>query len=370
MKIYLFGWFGYDNTGDNLILRTELHYLSNIIQKNDLTIIGDDSSLRKLLGGEYRFHTLAHTGKNYIKMFFQADYIIYGGGGLFPHQNTKQVVLLALLQMILKLRRRKIMFIGLGVGGKQTRVDLLAWKAILSMSEGAYFRDDILLQQMKVKDTQRVAAMPDIVFSYNRDRCLPAADKIPGTVCVSLANIFGEQQDHRRAFVKEIAAFLQNLMEQGYRIRLFAFTKQSDEQMNREVCELLDSDRCESILYSDQDEMLADFLSAEYIIAMRFHACVLATIAGTPFLSISYSHKTQALCESFGLENYMLKFCCARNVYYGEEILITAQQMSDAFGRVLRDTVYIKEQLSFKQKSYPDMVEEKFKILKSSIEVN
>lgn len=370
MKIYLYGWFGFDNVGDNLILQTELDYLSDTFKNNKLIIVGEDNSLRSLIGDYCDFITTPHTGKNYIKMFFQADYIIYGGGGLFPHQNTWQVILLFLMGLIFKFRQKKIMFIGLGVGGRLNKIDLTVWRAILSMAEGAYFRDDVLLRQLGLPPKSHVATMPDIAFLYHDRGLLHLSEKKFRTVSVALANIFEDNEDAYKRFIGEIVLFLQNLIDGGYFVRLYAFTKGCDEHMNHDICTRLAFSNCEAIPYSDTNGMLTEFLQGEYVVAMRFHACILATLACTPFLCLAYSHKLEALCETFGLTAYMFKFCFSRDIYYGEEYWFTSKELISTFIRITIDAPIIKTKLSKEQQAYPAFIKEKLEILKRSIEVN
>ena len=40
--------------------------------------------------------------------------------------------------------------------------------------------------------------------------------------------------------------------------------------------------------------------TAQLVVGMRFHACVLATVAGVPSVALAYSHKVRALADELG----------------------------------------------------------------------
>lgn len=370
MKIYIFGWFGFNNTGDNLILQKEFEYMQEYFSNNTLTIVGNYSNLLNILGNETEFNSVDHNGKNYLKMFLKADFIIYGGGGLFPHQNTKQLLILLLGSLIMKIRNKRIGYIGLGIGGVQTKFDLMIWKLIIKMSSIFYTRDDVLLKQLKVEQNKYISEMPDIVFSLNNSKRMMKQISPGMVVSVALANIFINDIRKYEEFLEEMEKFFKLLLSSGYSVKLYSFTKGVDEKLNNDLCSRLNSSQCICISYSEKDDIIDTFVDSDIIISMRFHGCVLSAIYNIPFIGISYSHKTEALMNKLDVSDFIVKYCRSENEYYGEVINIEYLELWDIFNKLNTDYEIISDKLRLQTVNYSHQVSEKFKLLKDLLKEN
>ncbi len=87
-------------------------------------------------------------------------------------------------------------------------------------------------------------------------------------------------------------------------------TNTDDNKVARDLLRTLpDEERERVFLVGDSyrdDEVIALMGACDYLLAMRLHALIFATIAGTPFGAIAYDDKIRAYMEMLGLQEFLL----------------------------------------------------------------
>ena len=85
-EIGLWGWFGYRNCGDDLLLiNTVEEILSCGADDLNITVFGNDDNINKLFPSG-SVNTQKRSASGLIKYAFKADVLVIGPGGIFPQR--------------------------------------------------------------------------------------------------------------------------------------------------------------------------------------------------------------------------------------------------------------------------------------------
>lgn len=136
----VFGYYGYDNLGDETNLRELIALLRREFPKLRLTIMTatpEETSVRYKVATIYRF--------NWFKIWFafrKANFLIGGGGSLFQDQTSfRSLLYYVVLLFLAKWNRLKIILYGQGFGPFRSRCSKDLARRALSLCRGITIRD-------------------------------------------------------------------------------------------------------------------------------------------------------------------------------------------------------------------------------------
>ena len=111
--------------------------------------------------------------------------------------------------------------------------------------------------------------------------------------------------------IEELKNFLLEIIKNGYNITFILFNPE-----DREISRLFISEIGGNLLEPQSPREALELLAGmEATIAMRLHCAILSTIAGTPFLAISYDPKVQSFAEEMGQPFLSLEDIAKNNLY-------------------------------------------------------
>jgi len=151
----------------------------------------------------------------------------------------------------------------------------------------------------------RVFYIPDIVFSFPQPiRYYNDNPKIGVFLHRGLTRYYEKTKT-------DIASFLNYISKYGqitfYRFDTSGAEWQDDIFANNEIQPLVTGSIQDDTVFTDT-EMVELMGKLDYAVCARFHAHVMASIAGTPFISFSTTRKTVELMKDFGLSDYQIQF--------------------------------------------------------------
>lgn len=114
-RVMIWGWFGFENLGDDLLLRTMLSFLDK--KENAITV-----PMKKTYKQTININQIYRNYKNLVFGVFSNDILIIGPGGLFPFDNKLKVALYLIITMIWKLMNRKVVYFGIGISEKMSGI--------------------------------------------------------------------------------------------------------------------------------------------------------------------------------------------------------------------------------------------------------
>jgi polysaccharide pyruvyl transferase WcaK-like protein len=244
----------------------------------------------------------------------------FGGPWGFPYDLFKWSILA-------KLADAKVYYVSVGAGPISSRLSHAFIRWALKFSDYLSFRDEAskrLIEKAGHHGTMHV--YPDLAHSL--DLSIPELKNGAGPLSGSHRPVIGinpmplydsrywceEDSQTYNSFIQKLAAFSSRLLLEGYPVFFFT-TQRKDEDVIDDILSLLDRDMSGRIALAEVkrkspsvDDCMANILSADIVVAARFHGVALSLRAERPVVAICYYRKTRDLMREMGQEAYALDF--------------------------------------------------------------
>ncbi len=313
-RVLISGYIGFGNFGDEAIFACLVSYLKS--RGADVYALSNtpyETSKR------YSVKTFKYNSVSQIIKAVMSCEVLFSGGGSLLQNNTSNKSLIYYLLIILfaKLMGRKVIIFAQGFEGVKGKLMQKFTSQILNMCNLITVRDESsksIMDKMKLQSH----LVCDPVYSVK----LPAYEP---------KDYVGIQL---RANKNMHPLFLENLADQTGKffkdkpIKIFSFQEKEDKNICIEFAMLLqrkfkDMD-VEIVLNSSIDNIINRFKELEYLIAMRYHACILGTMYGIKTLPIAYDEKILSLSKESSIpyircdieDDIKGKFKDLENTYY------------------------------------------------------
>ena len=280
-KYVVSGYIGFDNFGDEAIARV---LTQNLKQRgaNKITLI---SSNPKKTAKLYGVESVGMFG--FLKPIINCDVLISGGGSLLQDVTSlKSLIYYLGIIMTALFFRKKVIIFAQGFTPFRTKIGKLLTKFVLKRCHKITVRDkksQELLSGMGIDST----LVSDPVFGIN----VPQKEK----KCIGL---------QLRSFPTLTDEFVEKLVNEittrfpDEEIRLISLQDSID-------LPVLDKIRgiCKGVKILKNltvDEAIEEISSLKYLVAMRFHACLIAAKAGVSVTGINYDVKVETLAKTLG----------------------------------------------------------------------
>lgn len=341
MKILIAGYYGFKNTGDELILKSLVRLLKEKFNA-DICALSERPEYSSGL-----FENIKFLQRNDFKAITNklkvVDLVVLGGGGLFqdydklepralfshPEYGVQSYINLPLLAKIYK---KPIAYLFQGVGpffssdAKKFAQYAFSLADYISVRDVASYN---ILSEMGKKD---IVLSTDPVFLYSIKKEHKKSDN--KKIGISLRRWhFGNFEER---CIKSFADFLKDIAGE-YEICFFSFQDldeyNSDSYMYKQINAVLDDDSFKIIKAKDcpLEEIESNISSLDFMIGMRYHSIVLAAKYDVPFIGLSYWNKIDELVKDLSVEEYCLNI---------DEI--SAIKLSHTFEKVVDDANIIK----------------------------
>lgn len=217
-RLFLWGWYGFENLGDDLLLCTMLKQLHG-----DITVPMQKS---------YELPDVAQVKRSYgnlVRGAFYNDAVIIGPGGLFPFDNKFKVLLYYVITKFWILMGRKVIFFGIGISEKMSDLSTILWRRMAKTADLFIPRSENMLKRLELKESERIHSMADCIFASEVANEVEPTEK--DRVAISVANL---QNDNQKVFndaVEKWSNVVKELIMKGFSVDLIAFTKGADDEM-------------------------------------------------------------------------------------------------------------------------------------------
>lgn len=336
LHIYLYGWFGYRNLGDDLLLEVMLDRLSALESVAHIEVAMKDSGYLEAVLQHYpKVSTSAKSIRRLFTSSISNDVLVIGPGGLFPHTDPKKVAVFATITAIWKLLNRDIAYFLIGANAKQDFVSRMFWQFIEHMSALFVPRDSDLIEATNIVQSATTYPASDAVLSIEPGAFFEKhiSDK---AVAFCFANLFEEKNESYSSFVSSCTEIIESAACADNSVSLLSFTDGADEILNRDIAERADC----SVKVLDYEQTLREIKSLHdyrLVVGMRFHACVLSILAQVAVVPISYSSKTDRLMRDCGMKEHLSYYCKDTAAYYGKTIPLDKEFIIRQVDSALRD---------------------------------
>jgi polysaccharide pyruvyl transferase WcaK-like protein len=318
--IFLYGYYGAGNLGDDLLLLAALDILRGVFPEHvffvrdhgdtralqgvgsDVTFTGIESVLADR--GRTKFSRFARYLGAYLRVFRRCDWLVFGGGTVFHETASVRPLLLQWLMCIVaRVRGLRIAALGVGIGDLRSPSARWLLARIVCSCEIFLVRDEAAMRQCALAGVA-VQRTGDLAFGLAPVPRSGAAVRrmIAVTICPSA---YPTPQSAERA-VGELVEAMRGWHRDGWRIALLIFQRAGvtpgDAPMLEIIRDRLGSDVVDVRTVDPDGRAIENaFSDVAVVCGMRFHALVLAAAAGIPFVGLAHDNKIEDICRRFDM---------------------------------------------------------------------
>ena len=308
-NILISGYYGFDNIGDESILRTLITSLREKIPDCSLTVLSHNPASTREKYGVEAVERMSPGA--ILRAVRQCDMLISGGGSLLQDvTSSKSIHYYLFIIRLAKLLGKKVFIYSQGIGPIDHAFNRRATARALKKADGIVVRDERsakLLEQIGLPQERIVITADPVIRMKRPDRTVGreilarAGIKKDGRLTVGWAI---REKNRDSTFVREITECIRWLRE-NYDAEsvLIPFHYEED----REVCSVIaertnGAAKCLSEKYLSED-MLSIIGNMDVLVGVRLHSMIYAAIMGVPIIGVSYDPKCTAFLNSVGLDS-------------------------------------------------------------------
>lgn len=298
LNFLISGYYGHNNFGDETILSSIMSELKNKIPHSHITVISNFPEHTKNVhqaDSVYKYNL-----PGILSRLFSCDVFISGGGSLLQDVTSfKSLCYYLFLLVAAGLLNKKTFIYAQGIGPLKSRFSRFLTTAVLKNVNFITVRDKKsakILNSMGIKST--VTADPVWTFNYNPD----IKDYTGVKIGIQLRK--WPYLDTSRLEVLS-DAIISNFSNENTELQLMSLQHPGDTEILKKLREiLLNKGYSNKItIFSEMNvEKAVDYMSnLDYIIAMRYHAALIAVKYSVPAFVLSYDPKVTILSEETSL---------------------------------------------------------------------
>ncbi len=316
-KIMISGYYGFNNTGDEAILKSMVGAFKKKIPQIKITVLS-----RSPLQTSQTYQVKAINRLHLIDIMLclrDTDLFISGGGGLLQDSTGKGWSILYYLGLILaaKIVKVPVMIYAQGIGpvNKQINKKLIKW--ILNKVDLITVRDNPskeLLENLEVLKPS-IYVNSDPVFLLNKKNISSVIDSHPfiqeminsdnrPLIGVSVREYKGNGLDSKRIFAQAADYLIENYKA---KIIFFPFKFDEDVHISEEILSLMKNKAEVLKIKLEPEELLSVLSRLSLVVGVRLHSIIFASMANIPFIAFNYDPKVKYFVEDLQLPELLLE---------------------------------------------------------------
>lgn len=321
-RILISGYYGFDNSGDDAILKAIINDINENIENPIITVLSKNPSYTE---ESYKIKAVNRFSlRDVIQAIRSCDLLISGGGSLLQDiTSTRSLLYYISLMKLAKIFKKKVMVYANGVGPINGRINRVLTRRILNKVDLITLRDQdsrLFLQELGVYN-ENVFVTADPVFTLeptSPEEVLGVleGESIPNDkpfVGISLRDWMDSEN-----LIVNMAKTIDYIVEsKKVNVILIPMHYPEDLDISRRVLAKINNDSTYLLAqkYSVED-LMGIIRKLEMIIAVRLHSLIYAASQGIPMVGIVYDPKIQGFLKSVNMD-YM---CPAEGLEYQDLI--------------------------------------------------
>lgn len=325
-KMFLYGYYGFGNVGDDLLLFSLVSALSKLSPKASF-IVRSLNPVPNVVDARVQYveleQILVRSGRSRWRRFvsyalalwrslYGCSHLVFGGGTLFHARDGSSVnlVLITMMVSMARLRGAQVYALGVGVAALPAGLPRHLMRCIISLVKDFAVRDESSLAHCQcLSGGTQVRLTADLAFALPLERLSRTFSCRPALVVTLAASDIGQNGLGHEKFLASLATALQQLRNMGWKIRFVSF-----QELDCDGAKLSDSTLFFSLyryglrepveivrVSSIPTEIPRQFSDVEVVVGMRFHGHVLAALLGIPFVGLGRDSKLADLCGHFSM---------------------------------------------------------------------
>ena len=359
-NILISGYYGFNNIGDESILRTVIDNLREKLGDVGITVLSQDPAQTSEKYGVQAAPRMDL--KAIFRAVRQCDLLLSGGGSLLQDATSARSILYYLFILRLaQLMGKKTFIYSQGIGPITSKRNRRLTRRVLRRASGIVVRDKksrLLLIEIGVPE-ELIHVTADPVLRVKKPDSTLGLDILkqegcprdPGKLTIGWAM---KSRKPNPTFYQEIRKCIQWLQEEyGADSVLIPFFYDEDLSVCEAIADGLEGQAsCLRQKYLSE-EMLSIIGSMDVLVGVRLHSLIYAAVMGVPMLGISYDPKVGSFLASiyqptyFDVENFTLEtFQTAfRQTYDNREAICqtTARRLDELISRLDRNEDLIRD---------------------------
>lgn len=316
-KIMISGYYGFNNTGDEAILKSMVGAFKEKIPQIKITVLSQSplqTSQSYQVKAINRLHLI-----DIMRCLRGTSLFISGGGGLLQDSTGKGWSILYYLGLILAAKTVKVPVMiyaqGIGPVNKQINKKLIKW--ILNKVDLITVRDkpskELLENLGVVKPSIYVNSDP--VFLLKKKNINNIIDRHPliqqlinsdnrPLIGVSVREYKGNGLDSKSIFAQAADYLVENYQA---KIIFLPFKFDEDVYSSEEILSLMKNKAEVLKIKLEPEELLSVLSRLSLLVGVRLHSIMFSSIANIPFVAFNYDPKVKYFVEDLGLSELLLE---------------------------------------------------------------
>ena len=316
-KIMISGYYGFNNTGDEAILKSMVGAFKEKIPQIKITVLSQNplqTSQTYQVKAINRLHLI-----DIMRCLRDTNLFISGGGGLLQDSTGKGWSILYYLGLILVAKTVKVPVMiyahGIGPVNKQINKKLMKW--ILNKVDLITVRDKTskeLLENLGVVKPS-IYVNSDPVFLLKKKNIKNIIDRHPliqqlinsdnrPLIGVSVREYKGNGLDSKSIFAQAADYLVEN-----YQAKIIFLPLKFDEDVysSEEILSLMKNKAEVLKIKLEPEELLSVLSRLSLLVGVRLHSIIFSSIANIPFVAFNYDPKVKYFVEDIGLSELLLE---------------------------------------------------------------
>jgi len=316
-KIMISGYYGFNNTGDEAILKSMVGAFKEKIPQIKITVLSHNplqTSQTYQVKAINRLHLI-----DIMRCSRDTNLFISGGGGLLQDSTGKGWSILYYLGLILaaKIVKVPVMIYAQGIGPVNKKINKKLIKWILNKVDLITVRDEPskeLLENLGVvKPSIYVNSDPvfllkkkninNIIDSHPFIQELINSDNRP-LIGVSLREYKSNGLDSKRIFAQVADYLIENYQA---KIIFLPFKFDEDVHISEEILSLMKNQAEVLKIKLEPEELFSVLSRLSLVVGVRLHSIIFSSMANIPFIAFNYDPKVKYFVEDLGLSELLLE---------------------------------------------------------------
>ncbi len=333
MKVVISGYYGFDNIGDEAILKSIIMALKEEDEDIEITVLSSNPTETQK---NYDVKSINRWSlKKVYKELKKSDGLISGGGSLLQDvTSSRSLLYYTFIMGLANSLNKPVVIYAQGIGPINKKMNKKIVKHFLNKVQYISLRDKESLDLIKnIGVNKDVDIVPDPVMGLDFESTKDYNEE--NYIIVSVRE--WKAKDY---YLKSIAKSCNDIAKKGINIKLLPMHGNEDELISKELASMIDYEV--DILSHEMniESKLRYIRKAKLMIAMRLHALIFAGNVGTPMIGISYDPKIDSYLK-------VVNQPCIGNVLEG----IDSKRLTEKSLYIVENHCFIKKDLQKHTKS-------------------
>ncbi|MCR8745430.1 polysaccharide pyruvyl transferase CsaB [Romboutsia lituseburensis] len=295
MKVVISGYYGYNNVGDEAILKSIITALRNENSNIDIVVLSNDVDYT-----EKTYNVKAINRWKMVDIYKElrkSDGLISGGGSLLQDvTSNRPVKYYTGIIALAKLAKKPVFIYAQGVGPINNSTNKKITKYFMQKSNYIALRDEDSKNLVKsIGVTKQIEIVPDPVMgfeieNFDSDLCNDYGDSF---VSISVREWTKATTD----FLGKVAKTCDELVDKGYEVVFLPMHGEHDDKISKQVVQMMKNNAHVFPYDTSIEEKILCIKKSKLMIGMRLHALIFAASVNTPMIGISYDPKIDSFLK-------------------------------------------------------------------------